>query len=148
MKQIICILGLLLAVVGCKSKPSYDIAHLSLISEQKGEIVLRSYAQQNKDAIQKAQILAIETILFRGIPNSAYNLPLVENRAEALANHAKYFNHLLNEGYYKTFIISSSNVEALKDAKNDKLMILNIGINYHALRRDLEQNGVIRKFGY
>lgn len=149
MKQIIYILGALLVFVACKTNaPSYDIANVSLVSEQRGEIILRSYTQKNKESIQKAQLSAIETILFRGIPNSTYNLPLVENRAEALSNHSEYFNHLLNEGYYKSFIISSSNIETFKDARNDKFIMLNVNINYHALRRDLEQNGVIRKFGY
>lgn len=151
MRKIIVILSILFIVSCGSNKPSYDIANVSLVSDEKGEVVLETSAENSKDGIPKAQRLAIETLLFRGIPNSAYYLPLVSNRNEALTSHSKYFNHLFEQGYYKTFIVSSSNFESYKDGKKNKknkITKLNIRVNYNALRRDLEQNGVIRKFGY
>lgn len=148
MRNILTIGVLLLLLLSCKSTVQYDQPNVVLLFESGGEITLQSRITNGKNAVEEAQKLAFETILFRGIPNSQYNLPLIENRNTAFENHQKYFDNFFKEGYYKTFIISSNNLDMYKDVKKNKILVLNTKINYHALRRDLEQNGVIRKFGY
>lgn len=115
-----------------------------------GLIVVNSdgYGQKRQLAIENAQYRAIEKILFRGIPGTLLNVPLVANESEAKSKHQKYFEQL-KAGRFKDFI-HSTNVTSdfVKNSKGARNIAVQTEINYNALRLDLEQNQVIRKFGY
>lgn len=89
---------------------------------------------------QKPEYAAIYHLLFRGIPNSNQTTPLISTSEEATEKQfPEYFKKLFNENRYKTFVTSSS-----KNGNGSQRVV----VNTRALRLDLEQNSIIRKFGY
>jgi len=116
----------------------------------KGLIIVESDGKgKNKQmAIEDAQYKAFEIIMFKGIPGTDLNVPLIENETEAKSKFKKYFEEL-QKSRFKGFI-TNTNVtsEFVKKTKGAKNISIQTEINYKALRLDLEQNQVTRKFGY
>ncbi len=121
-----------------------------LYKEAQGTIAVKStgYGKTQNDAVTDAQKNAFKVILFKGIPGTELNVPLIENENEAKSNHDSYFKKLLDQGFYKTFMMSSTESSNLIQIKGGKKITVDVKINYNSLRKDLEQNQVIRKFGY
>jgi len=67
---------------------------------------------------------------------------------EASSKHSAYFKKFFDEGNYKTFMMSSTESSNLINMKGTKKITVDVKINYNSLRKDLEQNQLIRKFGY
>jgi len=89
---------------------------------------------------QKPEYAAVYHLLFRGIPNSNQTTPLISTSEEATEKQfPEYFKKLFAENRYKTFVSSSS-----KNSNGSHRVV----VNTKALRLDLEQNSIIRKFGY
>lgn len=60
-----------------------------------------------------------------------------------------YFNKFYKDKRYKTFVMSSIPTSDLTKHKGGKKSIaIDVKINLVALRKDLEQNNIIRKFGF
>lgn len=142
---------LLCGMTSCRT--SYLTHSVNYISEDSQTINLRcdGFGQNELTAITDAEKYAVESILFRGIPDSQLKDPLVNiNENDARKNNKKYFDELLEEKRYKTFIISSiptTKIHHVKGGGGQKSISIDVSINLRALRTDLEQNGIIRKFG-
>jgi hypothetical protein len=100
---------------------------------------------------QDAQIKAFETLLYVGLPSAStetYRSPMVENKAEMQGHPSikKFFNNR----EYAQFVTRVDRLDFLKQRASEggRALNYNIVINYTALRRYMEQNEVIRKFGY
>ena len=137
-----------LCLYGCKSlQPIYNAV---AIHDDANTITLRcsGYGKTEADAIADAGRYAVEQVLFRGVPNSNQRDPLIgvdENTARK--QYTRYLQELLDEERYLSFLTQSIPVE--NGRSNGKTWIVaNITINLRALRSDLEQAGIIRKFGY
>jgi hypothetical protein len=91
---------------------------------------------------------AFKVLLFRGVPGTELNIPLIENESEVTSRYKKYFDDLFVNGKYKTFLMSSTESSNLMKVKGTKKINVDVKINYNSLRKDLEQNQVIRRFGY
>lgn len=115
-----------------------------------GSITLKSvgYGKNREEAIEDAQKNALYVILFRGIPESDNNYPLVSNENEAKEANRNYFNNFETGELYKSFITDVTESSNLIKLKGKCKIYVDLSINYLALRKDLEQNSVIRKFGY
>lgn len=150
MKNLIHYLVLSLILLSCKSTKEYhQVPNIGIISENKGEVILKAVTENNTKGIEEAQKSAIKTILFKGIANSSsLNVPLVANESQSLAEYKDYYDNLLNKGFYKTFILSSQESGVSKNPNGKNKLVLVMKINVNALRRDLEQHSVIRKFGF
>jgi hypothetical protein len=121
-----------------------------LFKEEQGTIVVEStgYGKNQSEALVDAQITAIKVLLFKGLPGTELNVPLIENENAAKSKHNEYFQNLFQQGNYVKFIMSSTeSANTIRKTNNNKIT-LDIKINYNSLRQDLEQNQVIRKFGY
>ena len=71
------------------------------------------------------------------------------NEKEIQEQHRAYFKELLDKDRYCSFIISNVPISQFeKDATKKKRIIVDVKVNIKALRLDLEQNGIIRKFGF
>lgn len=121
-----------------------------LFKEAQGTIALKStgYGKNQQDAVADAQINAFKMILFKGIPGSELNVPLIENEIEAKSKNTYYFKKFFEEGYYKSFMMSSVESSNLIKMNGVKKISVDVKINYNSLRKDLEQNQLIRKFGF
>ncbi len=147
-------LYLLIAIIGLQScspklKP-YSGEVNFLYKEAQGTIGVKStgYGKNQKDAVQDAEVNAFKILLFRGIPSTELNIPLLENENEANIKHKDYLNRFFEGGLYKTFMMSTTISSNLIKLKGTKKISVDVKINYNSLRNDLEQNLLIRKFGF
>lgn len=118
--------------------------------EAQGVISVKStgYGKNQIEAVADAQINAFKVLLFKGLPGTELNLPLIENENDAKSKHSDYFKKFFEQGIYKTFIMSSTESSNLIKVNGTKKISADIKINYNSLRKDLEQHQLIRKFGY
>ena len=113
---------------------------VNFLSDGPNTLSLRvtAYGKKAKEAIENAEQAAVRAILFRGIPGS--------NQVE---NPLSYFKELFEEKRCSSFILSTIPVSKFsKDATKKKCIVTDIKVNLQALRSDLEQHKVIRKFGF
>jgi ribonucleotide reductase alpha subunit len=130
-----------------KVSTTAEVSYLG--KSEEGTIYISScgYNKKDKKTYLQAVRNAFETLIFRGIPGSEVNVPFVENEYEVKEKNKKYFDDLIDGGKYKSFITYISESEPTKEFKSKKVC-LQMKINQVALRKDLEQNQVIRKFGF
>jgi hypothetical protein len=128
------------------------LSGVNLLSEADGTITVRSIGTGNnkENAIIKSEINAITILLFRGVPSSQQNTPILSiDETEAKKTYKKYFDELFIQGRYKTFIMSSIPVGIFtKHGRAERDIPVDITINLKALKNDLENHGIVRKFGY
>lgn len=168
--KIITLFITLLIIESCGSKKQVAFFPTSEVTYQDytGDIlVLRvlGYGFNENAAIEDAQMRAMETLFFRGIPNSSISKPLVGyNEREQKLKNAAYYNDFFGNKRFLTFISETSflggqeqkviatKISKKKGAKQDMVDALvvatDVFINVKPLRKDLEQKKIIRKFGF
>lgn len=120
-------------------------------SQEPGTIQVSAagYGATKKAAIENAERNAFYNLLFKGIPGSQYNLPMVPDGDKAQAKHKRYFTELLDEAGYKRFMMHSEPNSAFRPQVRSGENVQNyLKIDVTSLRRDLESHQIIRKFGY
>ena len=134
-------------LAGCRSpKPIYNAVG---IHDDANSITLRcnGYGKTEADAIANAGRYAVEQLLFRGIPNSNQRNPFIgTDEATAKNQYRTYLSDLFNNERYLSFLTLTTPIDSGKE-RGTYWMVADITINLRALRMDLEQAGVIRKFG-
>lgn len=151
MRQIIYLIIANLGLHSCSPKlQPYSSEVNFLYKEAQGTIAVKStgYGKNQTDAVMDAQKNAFKVILFKGLPGTELNVPLIENENDAKSKHADYFKKFFDEGNYKTLMMSSTESSNLIKMKGTKKITVDVKINYNSLRKDLEQNQLIRKFGF
>jgi hypothetical protein len=121
-----------------------------LYKDAQGTIGVKStgYGKYKKEAVEDAHKNAFLILLFKGIPGTELNLPLVENENDARSKNGEYFKRLLDGANYRSFVMSSNESSGLMKSQGTNKINVDLKINYNSLRKDLEQNQVIRKFGF
>lgn len=106
------------------------------------------YGSNTKKATIDAEISAIKTLCFIGADGTTYAMPMISaGESKAVSDNSTFFNSFYSE-QYRNFIESSIAVSNLcKDASKRKCQTFDIKIRAEKLRKYLEQNRVIRKFG-
>ncbi len=101
------------------------------------------------EAITDASLNAFEQLLFRGIPDSDQPEALIgTNENEIRSKNSDYFNQFYKQRF-GTFILSTQpTIPLQKLPKGKKRIEVDITINLNALKKDLEENNIIRKFGF
>ena len=130
----------------CSPKPIYNAVG---IHDDANSITLRcsGYGKTEADAIADAGRYAVEQLLFRGVPNSNQRNPLIgTDESSAKRQYETYLNDLFNNERYLLFLTFTTPIESGKE-RGIYWTIVDMTINLRALRMDLEQAGVIRKFG-
>jgi hypothetical protein len=140
-------------IVSCSPKlppKNYSATVEFIYKEASGTIAVKSsgYGKKQELAVGDALKNAFSVILFKGLPGTELNIPLIENENEAKSNHNDYFKNFFEQGEYNKFLMSSSFITAPSKNKGVVIVSLEIKINYNSLRKDLEQNHIIRKFGF
>lgn len=135
----------------CKTKAiTYTAVVTALPDNTEGEIFLRSNG--NGTAITDATITseknAFNSLLFRGITNSQQLRPLVEDEATSRSQNKAFYIDFFDKRGYNKFIIYTANTKTDKLKGANYVVTSDIRINLFALRSYLEQQGVIRKFGF
>ena len=153
MRKYVYIIILLLPAMsyGQKHDPGeYNAKVVFESSPHEGEITVTSTGIGKKQfkSAKDAESAVFYTIFFRGVPGSQYELPMVPNEMEKKDDPV--IVELL-KGKYRSFLIASTLVSEKSQKKRYKkkgnVATYRITVNCMALRKYLEQNGVIRKFG-
>jgi hypothetical protein len=149
MVRMLCVLSLLAGGCFKKAMPS---AEVNFISGWEGTITMRATGTglTRNEAIEDAERKAFQVLLFRGLPGSDQHIALIgsDESAERI-RHKAYFDQFYSEKRYRTFIMSSIPVTSwARFGCGRKSISVDLKINLIALRKDLEQFHVIRKFGY
>lgn len=131
------------SIVSAQPFPTAEV-NFAGVSEE-GTILLEvvSYGKRADIAMEEAQKKAFYILLFRGVPGSQQPKPLVEDEIESYQQHRAFYDEFFQQQRYRTFLMDAWPVSKFRK----KHMIAHIKINIGALRRDLQQNKVIRKFG-
>ncbi|GAB6393818.1 MAG: hypothetical protein MdMp024_0130 [Bacteroidales bacterium] len=144
-------LFLFLLCISC-SKKVYPSAEVNFLSGNEGTITVRviGIGTNKENAIINAEQKIFDVLLFRGLPESTQKIPLIaSDESGEKAKHKNYFDEFYMGRRYKTFVMSSIPVSDLIGIKmGQKMISLDVKINLMALKRDLEQFNIIRKFGY
>lgn len=156
MKKILMLIFMLslapLTSVAQRVSPSDYARKVNYVSEAKGQLTVRSIGWGKKDAhaIADAEMRAIETVLFVGLPEAQKHGAMVENESQALSLHNAFFDALLDGQGYKKFVMNSTAKGDLSKQKGEKMksMPVDVTINTNALKKYLEQSDIIRGFGF
>ena len=142
--------GLLLILAGCKSSENavLNSGRVAYISNEGLEtLTLRStdYGANEEEAIENAKRLAFQNLFFRGVPNSPYKDPMLGiNERDKYKEHDDYLKTFYKNRMY-TFINRSS--ELVSDEKRTTQATVSLTINMRALKKDLQENDLMSKFG-
>ena len=124
----LCVFSLL---INCKSTKT--ISSTQIIESTESSIILDIKAVN-------PEYVAVNQLLFRGFPNSNQTNPLIStSEIEIQKQFPTYFKDFFQGNRYKSFITSST-----KNTNGYHRIVINL----KAIRLDLEQNSIIRKFGY
>ena len=148
--QIIFLIIITTGLFSCSKKlapPGYNGEVNYLRNDNKGTVTVQSlgFGRDKNESYLNAKATSFYILFFRGLAVSDYNLPLIPN--ENNKKDDPIVKNLL-DGDFSTFITSVYTIsEATKVGKYYQCE-LEITINYDALRKYLEQNNIIRKFGF
>ena len=159
MKNFIIFIIFILGLCSCSHKiqpPTSDSSHTYsaqvkfLYKDAPGTIGVNStgFGKDLNGAITDAQLNAFNIILFKGIPGTELNVPLIDNEDDAKAKNSEYFRWLFDQGHYSNFLMVSNLSTDPSKTDDGYYVYVDLKINYNSLRKDLEQNNVIRKFGF
>jgi len=153
MKYTLVIIILFLLAISSCSKKILPTAEVTYLYTKDGVLNVRSTGYCTKtdfkdQCIDATQQQAFSMLFYRGIPGSQQNTPLISIDEKDKSTNDKFLKDFFTSGRYKTFIISSAPVSELIKQRQQKKIIVDLGINLAAIRRELEHNKVIPKFGY
>ncbi|MGH7444508.1 MAG: hypothetical protein ACREKM_06510 [Longimicrobiales bacterium] len=139
----------LVVLAGCSARPAQSMAEgaggrVNAPPRTVAVIVSRIDESCDDDEVVCAEVDAIRALLFTGVPGSGVPRALIRNEQEARQRHAEYLDALLEEGGHSRYVVRASRAEGRNDASPSWTVI----VNHDALRIALEQQGVIRRFGY
>ena len=147
-RKVLLFMIVVLGMSGCRNeRPIYNAVG---IGDDANTITVRcnGYGKTEGDAIADAGLYTIEQVLFRGVPNSNQREPLIGvDEDRAWRNHRGYLESLLTNKRYLSFLTLTSPIEGGRERRQN-WVVVDVTVNLRALRSDLEQAGVIRKFGY
>lgn len=128
--------------------PFERTGEVNAVSHENSIVTLRSQARAETQgkAVYYAERNAMENLLFKGIPNSNQESPILPSENKAWSDHAGVLKSLLIDGDYRRFIMDSY-TQASNKVSGAYLIEQVTKIDLKALRKHLEQEGVAKKFG-
>jgi hypothetical protein len=143
---------LLLAImfVGCKTLQDYQ-SNVGIVKKHDSftySFSGQGYSKKLDDCQAEAEKNVFEVILFRGISGSDLQNPLVENEQQSREKNKDFYDDFFEKKKYRNFISSSVDVtENPRSNKGSYTCSVKFTVNLNSLKTNLEQNGIIRKFG-
>lgn len=126
-------------------------AEVNVINEDKNKTIeLRSigFGKGIEEASYDSERKAFEIIFFRGIPNTSIQNPLIGSEEnDIILKNSSYFDSFF-KSRYKTFIMRIYKSSPNQNNKGTISVVNDIKINILSLKKDLENNNIIRKFGF
>ena len=135
-------------ISGCKTvAPTAEVNFTG--AGEKGTVRLRAigYGNTKEKALHNAEQNAFEVLMFRGIPGSSQENALIANETDAKKKHKTFFDDFFEGKKYRTYMMASA-PEGYSRKKGYTKATTNMKININSLRRNLEENNIVRKFGF
>ncbi len=142
---------LVVALAGCSKTttvPYQRTGEVSAVSHERSIIKVQSSSKAANDdaAVNFAERQAFENILYKGIPNSNQEVALIGSETKAWADNKLVMKSLITDRGYLQYIISSKTVDLVRE-NGVSFVKQNVEIDLAALRKYLERESVIKKFG-
>lgn len=107
------------------------------------------FAPRKASAQRNAELGIFENLLFSGIVGSEIRYPLIHPSEQIRARNSVLVKEILEHRYYRKYIRRKDERVLFKfdtESKRTSAETL-IDINIHSLRQDLEDHGIIQKYG-
>ncbi len=150
---ILLFVGAFIAVISCNTSsrvPINDNNEVTFLRYQNGVLTVRSvgYGKNNRDAIFDAEKNVFKNLIFIGISNSAFDKAMAGGSIDK--EKQQYLESFFKKDYYRRFLSESVLIKKPYKDKVHKCFKaeVEVTVNYYALRKELEQNGIIHEFGY
>lgn len=105
------------------------------------------FGKKETIAQRDAEVAAMSALLFQGIASTQFSMPMVANEAASRAQHQAFYDGFFEKDGYRTFISKTQLVSGLAKFKGGRKLTTRVLVDVNGLRRHLESNGVIPKFG-
>lgn len=105
------------------------------------------FGKKEVEAQRDAEVAALEALLFQGIANTQFSMPMVEGGVASREQHAAFYKTFFEQQGYRQFVSKTQLVQGLTKFKGGRKLVTRVLVDVNGLRRHLESNGVIRKFG-
>jgi len=117
--------------------------------ETPGTILLNTvgYAANRAEAFMYAERNAFENLFFKGIPGSSQKSPMIENEEKAIYGHRKFFDNFFKTGEYRKYLLNSVLIDE-RNSSSGVIITQEVKIDINALRKLLEREQIVRKFGF
>ena len=89
---------------------------------------------------------AFENILFKGIPNSNQEKPIIANEITSREDHQAFYNNFFQNAEYRKFILDNYIENSYKSNGGTNVNSI-IKIDLGAFKKHLEQSKITKKFG-
>ncbi len=117
---------------------THDRMSITLVAEGQAETLNKavSFAERN----------AIENLLFKGIPKSNQEKPLISDESKAKVENPGFFSSFVDNRGFQEFVVSS---EVADDYLSGKVHFVKQKIVFDLtnLRNYLQKEGIVKKFG-
>lgn len=140
---------LTMGLTNCKSSKFTGQTTL-LEKSEAGQLHLKAsgYGSTKGESVKNATQNAFRNILMYGIPGSNQSTPLLgQNSEQTYKSNRKFLDNLI-ENNVESFVLEQKNSTYKFFAINDPSSEVELIINLAALRSHLEQNKIIRGFGF
>ena len=148
----LCFLGLMFfAALHCSAQRGFYEYKVTALPVNDATIIYAEASgigKNEKEAYSNAAANVFNAILYTGLPGSAQTSALVPEEAKAKSEHAAIMSCFTSFDCYNRFIISTEEVGTPTKEKRNRIVGLRVKINLTALRTYLEENNVLRKFGF
>jgi len=150
MKNIFAFLFLSLFLGACTtSKIAYqrtgEVVYVGRDGNSTLTVESNGFGSNLNDAVFFAEKNTFENLFFKGVPNSNQQAPMIPNEHKAVQEHAAFFDSFFHSGEYRKYVISSNLLHKLN--KKGMSVTQELTVDIAALRKRLEQEKIIRKFG-
>ncbi len=148
--RILIVMFTLLIAIGCSKTiiPYQRTGEVNAVSHENSIVVLSSQARGESlgKAAYHAERNAFENLIFKGIPNTNQESPMIPNETKAINANPSLFKQLLeNQGYTKFVMDSYTNGSSNSGGVHMIEQIIKIDLK--SLRNYLQAEGAAKKFG-
>lgn len=140
----------LFLIIGCLTAKSQDCSYSVIEACMNGDdavtITLNIDAKDKKNLEKEAAFAALKVIMFDGVPNTRFNRPFMKDGYKSVyAQHPSYFQTLYNTNA-SDYVSNFETLTKFKKSDN-KTTKVKLTVKPLWLRRNLENNGIIKRMG-
>ncbi len=156
----------------CSKKLSYQYETEALEQGQQGTVMFKvySYAGTVDAAIERAKMDAVHAVLFKGVPGSNVEDPIIKNPTKVQEEKSEYFKEFFGVEVLQERVREKGGLRYGRESADYRLYVkrsddgsispqdrmkvgggykvgVRVSVNHKQLRKRLEKDGIIKEFG-